>query len=155
MDEVNKNTVTPRRDFLKMIGFGVGTATLAACNRIPVHKSVPYLVKPEGITPGIPNYYASALPEGYGILVKTHEGRPIKIEGNPACPVAKGGVDAVGHASLLTLYDNGRLKGPRMNEEDASWAEIDKVVTSQLNALSSEGKKAVIVSSTIIRPSNR
>src|SRR3546814_19489384 len=49
MDEVNKNTVTPRRDFLKMIGFGVGTATLAACNRIPVHKSVPYLVKPEGI----------------------------------------------------------------------------------------------------------
>src|SRR3546814_13182602 len=67
MDEVNKNTVTPRRDFLKMIGFGVGTATLAACNRIPVHKSVPYLVKPEGITPGIPNYYASALPEGYEI----------------------------------------------------------------------------------------
>src|SRR3546814_18058956 len=88
------------------------------------------------------------------MLVKTHEGRPIKIEGNPACPVAKGGVDAVGHASLLTLYDNGRLKGPRMNEEDASWAEIGKVVTSQLNALSSEGKKAVIVTSTIISPSN-
>src|SRR3546814_8561288 len=69
------------------------------------------------------------------------------------CSSDLGGVDAVGHASLLTLYDNGRLKGPRMNEEDASWAEIDKVVTSQLNALSSEGKKAVIVSSTIISPS--
>src|SRR5690606_41932911 len=50
VQEINKNTVTPRRDFLKMIGFGVGTATLAACNRAPVRKAVPYLVKPEGVT---------------------------------------------------------------------------------------------------------
>ncbi|QEC51298.1 quinol:cytochrome c oxidoreductase iron-sulfur protein precursor [Anseongella ginsenosidimutans] len=155
VEEINKNTVTPRRDFLKMIGFGVGTATLAACNRAPVRKAVPYLVKPEGVTPGVPDYYASALPDGYGILVKTHEGRPIKIEGNPACPIAKGGVDAVGHASLLTLYDNGRLKEPVMNEQEASWDDVDNVVVSQMNSLNSEGKNAVILSSTIISPSTK
>ncbi|HYH57337.1 MAG TPA: TAT-variant-translocated molybdopterin oxidoreductase, partial [Anseongella sp.] len=155
LQEIDKNTVAPRRDFLKMIGFGVGTATLAACNRAPVRKAVPYLVKPEEVTPGIPDFYASALPEGYGILVKTHEGRPIKIEGNPACPIAKGGVDAVGHASLLSLYDNGRLKGPQMNGRDADWEDLDNVVVSQLNALRGEGKAVVILSSTVISPSTQ
>lgn len=155
VQEINKNTVTPRRDFLKMIGFGVGTATLAACNRAPVRKAVPYLVKPEGVTPGIPDYYASALPEGYGILVKTHEGRPIKIEGNPACPIAKGGVDAVGHASLLNLYDNGRLKGPVLNEQQVDWDDIDEVVISQMNSLQIAGQKAVILTSTVISPSTQ
>ena len=33
---------TPRRDFLKALGFGVGAVTLAACQKVPVHKSIPY-----------------------------------------------------------------------------------------------------------------
>src|ERR1700754_880426 len=82
---------TPRRDFLKALGFGVGAVTLAACQRVPVHKSLPYLIKPEEITPGVANYYASTF-EGNAILVKTREGRPIKVEGNPNDILSKGGL---------------------------------------------------------------
>ena len=84
LNEAGLNTVTPRRDFLKALGFGVGAVTLAACQPAPVHKAIPYLIKPEEIVPGIPNYYASTF-NGHSILVKTREGRPIKVEGTPNC----------------------------------------------------------------------
>src|SRR5574343_433985 len=83
-DSKLKETNTGRRDFLKFMGFSVAAATLAACET-PVVKSIPYVVKPEEITPGIANYYASTYYDGndYGnILVKTREGRPIFIKGN-------------------------------------------------------------------------
>src|SRR5690606_23050208 len=60
LNEKGLSTKTPRRDFLKALGFGVGAVTLAACNRTPVHKAVPYLIKPEEVIPGISNYYASS-----------------------------------------------------------------------------------------------
>jgi molybdopterin-containing oxidoreductase family iron-sulfur binding subunit len=47
---------TKRRDFLKFLGFSVGAATMAACET-PVNKAIPYLNKPEEVTPGVPNYY--------------------------------------------------------------------------------------------------
>src|SRR3954463_9461205 len=78
------DTSTSRRDFLKFLGFSVTAASLAACEN-PVNKAIPYIVKPEEITPGVANYYASTFYDGHdyaGILVKTREGRPIKIEGN-------------------------------------------------------------------------
>ena len=76
---------TSRRDFLKYVGFSTAAATLAACEG-PVIKSVPYVVQPEQIRPGVANYYATTMADGYdfaSILVKTREGRPIKIEKNP------------------------------------------------------------------------
>src|SRR5882757_11176034 len=102
---------TPRRDFLKALGFGVGAVTLAACQKVPVHKSLPYLIKPEEITPGVANYYASTF-EGSAILVKTREGRPIKVEGNPNDILSKGGLSAQAQASVLDLYDVNRVKAP-------------------------------------------
>ena len=60
LNEAGLNTVAPRRDFLKALGFGLGAVTLAACQTAPVHKAIPYLVKPEEIVPGIPNYYTSS-----------------------------------------------------------------------------------------------
>src|SRR5437868_13038377 len=72
--------LTPRRDFLKFLGFSVAAASLAACEA-PVTKTIPYLFKPEEITPGVANWYASSCHDGYdycSILVKTREGRPIK-----------------------------------------------------------------------------
>src|SRR5687768_16870433 len=74
-----------RRDFLKYFGFGLSDVTLAACNTAPIRNAIPYVVKPDVITPGVANWYAStcgACSSGCGILVKTREGRPIKIEGN-------------------------------------------------------------------------
>ena len=80
-----KELKTDRRDFLKLLGFGLGYATLAASCETPIKKAIPFLNKPEEITPGVANFYASTFFDGMNycsILVKTREGRPIKIENN-------------------------------------------------------------------------
>ncbi|MGZ3871943.1 MAG: TAT-variant-translocated molybdopterin oxidoreductase, partial [Mucilaginibacter sp.] len=143
---------TPRRDFLKALGFGVGAVTLAACQKVPVHKSLPYLIKPEEITPGVANYYTSTY-EGQAILVKTREGRPIKIEGHPNDIIAKGGASAQAQASVLDLYDVNRLKNPSKDGGDAGWAQVDDFVVRELLAIKAGGKKIRIVSSTVTSPS--
>jgi MoCo/4Fe-4S cofactor protein with predicted Tat translocation signal len=143
---------TPRRDFLKALGFGVGAVTLAACQKVPVHKSLPYLIKPEEVTPGIANYYTSTY-EGQAILVKTREGRPIKVEGNPNDVFCKGGLSAQAQASVLDLYDVNRLQAPVKDNDGSSWAIIDAFVKKELTAIKAGGKKIRIVSSTISSPS--
>jgi MoCo/4Fe-4S cofactor protein with predicted Tat translocation signal len=142
---------TPRRDFLKALGFGVGAVTLAACQKVPVHKSIPYLIKPEEVTPGIANYYSSSY-QGQAILVKTREGRPIKVDGNPGDLLGGGGVDAQTQASVLDLYSTTRLKEPVLNGSDTSWAQVDKFVSAELAAIKAGGKKIRIVSSTVNSP---
>ena len=80
----NEGDGTNRRDFLKMMGFGIAAASLASCEA-PIRKAIPYLNKPIDVDPGVPNYYASTYINGSdfaSIVVKTREGRPIKIEGN-------------------------------------------------------------------------
>ena len=143
---------TPRRDFLKALGFGVGAVTLAACQKVPVHKSIPYLIKPEEVTPGVANYYSSSY-DGHAILVKTREGRPIKIEGNPNDILSKGGLSAQAQASVLDLYDVTRVKNPLLDQGDADWEHLDNFVKNELTAIKAGGKKIRIVSSTINSPS--
>ena len=103
---------TSRRDFLKYVGFSTAVASLAACEG-PVVNSIPYVVKPDDIIPGIADYYASSIADGFdfaNILVKVREGRPIKIEPNRD---SKNGItNARVQASVLSLYDNNRLRGP-------------------------------------------
>ncbi len=60
MGESNTN----RRDFLKYVGFSTAAASMAACEG-PIIKSVPYVVQPEQIIPGISNYYATAIADGF------------------------------------------------------------------------------------------
>ena len=143
---------TPRRDFLKAVGFGVGAVTLAACQKVPVNKSIPYLIKPEEVTPGVANYYTSTY-EGHAILVKTREGRPIKIEGNPKDIMGKGGVSAQAQASVLDLYDVNRVKNPMRNGTEQEWKAIDEFVKAELAAIAASGKQIRIVTSTVHSPS--
>ena len=82
--ETLSSTNTNRRDFLKYVGFSTAAASLAACEG-PVIKSIPYVVQPENIVPGVANYYATSIANGFdfaSILIKTREGRPIKVENN-------------------------------------------------------------------------
>jgi MoCo/4Fe-4S cofactor protein with predicted Tat translocation signal len=146
------NAPTPRRDFLKAMGFGLGAVSLAACNVAPVVKAVPYLIKPEEVTPGIPNYYTSSY-KGNSILVKTREGRPIKIEANPNCLVSGGGTSAQAQAAVLDLYDVSKLKGPIFNGSDQSWEDIDNHVKQELAKIQASGKTIALVSSTVNSPS--
>lgn len=146
-----------RRDFLKVLGFGVAAVSLAACDA-PVKKSIPYLNKPTDTFPSIADWYASTYAEGgdyASILVKTREGRPIKIEGNRQSSISKGGVSARVHASLLALYDAEKLKGPKKGEADADWDVIDKEITTQLASIAGKGGQIRIVSSTILSPSTK
>jgi len=155
--KAESTSATPRRDFLKFLGFGIAAASLAACEP-PVKKAIPYLIKPEEIIPGIPNYYASTFSDGNdycSILVKTREGRPIKIEGNSLSSVSKGGVNARVQASVLSLYDNTRLKGPVAGKAATTWAEADKAIKSRLGEVSASGKKIRIVSASINSPSTK
>ena len=143
---------TPRRDFLKALGFGVGAVTLAACQKVPVHKSIPYLIKPEEVTPGVANYYSSSF-NGSAILVKTREGRPIKVEGNPNDLIGRGGLDAQAQSSVLDLYDSNRLQNPKQDGADVDWDSIDTFIKGELSAIKAGGKKIALVTSTINSPS--
>ncbi len=107
-----------RRRFLKVLGVtGSGAAALAGCGigPEPTEKLIPYVVPPEGQTPGIATYYASTCREcsaGCGIQVKVREGRALKVEGNPDSPVNRGRLCARGQAALQGLYNPDRVTGP-------------------------------------------
>lgn len=102
-----------RRDFLKLSAAAMAFAT-AGCALRPAEKIIPYIKAPEELVPGVANYYASTLSDaaGTGVLIKTREGRPIKIEGNPDHPLSQGKLTAAGQLSLFNLYDPDRLQGP-------------------------------------------
>lgn len=153
----NEEGGTHRRDFLKLMGFGIAAATLAACET-PVKKAIPYLNKPEDITPGVPNWYASAYTDGgdfCSVLVKTREGRPIKIEGNPLSSITKGGVSARVHASVLNLYDSARLKNATKAGKEISWADADAEIMKGLSDVAAANGNIRILSSTIISPTTK
>ncbi len=153
-DESLNESSTGRRDFLKFLGFSVAAATLAACEQ-PVIKAVPYVVKPENVTPGMPTWYASSYYDGTSyasILVKTREGRPIFIKGNREFGFTKGAVNPRILASVLSLYDGERLTAPMQNGTESSWEKIDKDIVDGLNSVAGKGK-IVLLSGTEISPS--
>ena len=116
-EDVTKITSTGRRDFLKMLGFSVSAAAVATSCKIPARTAIPYVYNGAdaipNLVPGIAEYYASTYMDGLGlsnILVKTREGRPIKIEGNTQGSITKGATNASAQASVLGLYDSTKLK---------------------------------------------
>ncbi len=147
-------TSTNRRDFLKYVGFSTVAVSLAACEG-PVRKTIPYVVQPENIIPGIANYYATTIANGFdfaSILVKTREGRPIKIENNSDAKV-NGSANARVHASVLSLYDSTRLQGPLKSGEPIEWSVLDAEVKAKLNSLKASGKQIVLLTQTYASPS--
>jgi molybdopterin-containing oxidoreductase family iron-sulfur binding subunit len=145
-DELAESS-TSRRDFLKFMGFSTAAATLAACEA-PIVESIPYVVKPDSLTPGIANYYASSYYDGYdfaSVLVKTREGRPIKIEPNNDASY-NGATNARVQASVLSLYDGARMHNPMMDGAATSWGEAIAKAQSLLTA------NSVVLTRTVISP---
>ena len=103
-----------RRRFLQLMGASFALAGLSACTRQPVEKIVPYVEQPEGLVPGKPLFFATALPwRGFarGVLAESHMGRPTKLDGNPEHPsFPGGGSDTFLQASILALYDPDRAQ---------------------------------------------
>ena len=145
---------TSRRDFLKYVGFTTAAATLAACEG-PVHMSIPYVVQPEQIIPGVADYYATSVFDGFdfaNLLVKTREGRPIKIDNNTMAG-AKFAANARIHASVLSLYDSMRLKEPKIAGKPATWVDVDSKIKASLADAKAKSGQVVLLTSTLASPS--
>ncbi len=143
-----------RRGFFALMG--LSTAALsAACSRSPVGKIVPYLQNPEEVTPGVAAYYASSCggcSAGCGILLKTRDGRPIKVEGNERHPLTGGGTCAVGQASVLSLYDAGRARGPSSGGGYLPWATLDQEIAVALGRIKAAGKAIRVIAPPDLGP---
>jgi len=156
-----------RRTFLKFSGFAALAAMIQGCER-PVEQVRPYIHKPEEITLGKPNLYASTLTdtgEGYGLLVTCREGRPIKLEGNPDHPVNRGTLSARAQGSIIDLYNPDRIRFPmRLKrsfagemgeglEPDATvkMADLDREIGEKIRTATG---KVVLLSRTATGPAN-
>ena len=146
-----------RRKFLALLGASAALAGTACTDYRDKGEIVPYNVKPEEITIGKPNFYASTCtvcPISCGILIKTREGRPIKVDGNPDHPVNKGKICSKGQANILNLYDPERLKTSLKKGgsgfDEINWKDVDSEIIASLNDASS--KEISIITHTITSP---
>ena len=123
-----EKAIVNRRTFLTVSGATAAAVGLSGCIRRPAETIVPYSRGPEYAHPGVPLHFATSTThrgESLGLLVESHEGRPTKIEGNPAHPANQGRTDAQIQARILDLYDVDRSGHARHDGADSSWAEFD------------------------------
>ncbi|MBZ5858978.1 TAT-variant-translocated molybdopterin oxidoreductase [Flavihumibacter profundi] len=148
---------TPRRDFLKYVGFSTAAAAIAASCEIPVKKAIPFINRPADVIPGVSDYYATTYISGgdaIPVIAKVRDGRPIKIEGNELSTWTKGGTTSQVQASVLDLYDTARLRYPIANGKEVSTFDaFDKMVADALNGLG--GAPVVLLTSTVNSPSSK
>jgi molybdopterin-containing oxidoreductase family iron-sulfur binding subunit len=100
-----------RRELITLMGASAALAGLTGCTRQPTERIFPYVRPPEEVVPGEPLFYATAHVHGgfaRGIVARSYEGRPVKIEGNELHPASLGGTDVFAQAFLLNLYDPDR-----------------------------------------------
>lgn len=157
-DEIKNKYVSNRRDFLKLLGFSTAYAVAATSCQQPVRKAIPFLHRPEDITPGVANHYASTISttDDYAsVVVKVRDGRPIKIEGNELSKVTQGGTNARIQASVLDLYDTARLQHPMKNAKKIKWATADAEIRKTLESIAAAGEKIYIVAGTVLSPSTK
>ena len=155
-DPLNLSSIS-RRKFLALLGASAALAGTSCTDYRDKGEIVPYNNKPEEITVGKPNYYAStctACANSCGILIKTREGRPIKVDGNPDHPVNKGKICAKGQANILNLYDPERLQKPIKKSglafSKVSWKEADNDVAAAL--MFSGEKEIALITNSITSP---
>jgi MoCo/4Fe-4S cofactor protein with predicted Tat translocation signal len=138
-DDWDRLPPATRRQFLKVMGASMAMAGLTAC-RWPAEEIVPFALRPEGRTPGVPEHYATSLELGgaaLGMLVTSFDGRPIKAEGNPMHPDSLGALSAIAQANVLQLYDPDRSRRLLLRENGQQfvkeWADFE-VVAAELFA---------------------
>ena len=155
------DSTTPRRDFLKYLGFSTAAAALAASCKIPTRRVVPFANKPADVFPGVPKYYATTYVQDgdvIPVIAKVRDGRPIKIEGNDMCSFTKGGTSPRAQASVLDLYDMYRLPHPKRKvndkfEEIPTFDQLDKMVGDAMAGLN--GSPVVLLTSSITSPTTK
>lgn len=169
--ELNIDAMDPvsRRKFLALMTASGVFATTACTDYRDKGQIYNYTKKPEEIQPGIANYYASTIAskgKAWGVLIKTREGRPIRVDGNPEHPISKGKLDVSSQAVVVDLYDPDRLKAPitlstgelnidRMGDNkftNVDWAQADKDIIAKLNSAVASGKEIAILANNQTSP---
>src|SRR5262245_58404653 len=145
-----------RRTFLTIAG---ATAALAGagCSPRPAsrEKIYPYVRQPEQLTPGLPLFFATGFTLNgitTGVLAKSREGRPIKLEGNPSHPGSLGGIDSITQASLLNLYDPDRSRQITKNNVPTGWDAAVAELRATLDRLRADQKQIRILTDTVSSP---
>ncbi|HYA95525.1 MAG TPA: TAT-variant-translocated molybdopterin oxidoreductase [Terriglobales bacterium] len=131
-----------RRDFLRLAGASLALAGLAGCTKQPLEPIVPYVVQPERIVLGLPLYFATAFPvSGIArpIIVKSVEGRPIKVEGNPQHGASLGAADAHSQAAVLGLYDPDRSQTIGYKGSVRPWGTLQANIRAALSEQQASG----------------
>jgi Fe-S-cluster-containing dehydrogenase component/anaerobic selenocysteine-containing dehydrogenase len=147
-----------RRRFLEASGFALFLSALGGCLRAPVRSVLSPASGEEGAAAGRARFYASTCggcAAACGVLVKTRDGRPIKLEGNPDHPLSQGGLCAVGQAEVLGLYDSQRLREPQLDGQPADWGRVDERVRGSMEAAKTAGRSVVLLTGTIHSPTTR
>lgn len=146
-----------RRNVLKIMAASFGLAGLAACRR-PVERVLPSSHAIEDFVPGQAYYYTTVFQhagESMGLVVETHDGRPTKIEGNPAHPYSLGACSVHGQASLLGLYDPDRAQQVSKDGNESSWENFNRFVQSDFKPKLGQGEGLRFLSGRILSPSYR
>src|SRR5262245_34329080 len=145
-----------RRAFLTIAG---ATAALAGagCSPRPASREriYPYVRQPEEMTPGVPLFFATGFTLNgitTGVLAKSREGRPIKLEGNPTHPGSNGGIDSVAQASLLNLYDPDRSRQLAKRNNPSGWENFVAELRGALGRIKGQGKAIRILCETVNSP---
>jgi MoCo/4Fe-4S cofactor protein with predicted Tat translocation signal len=129
-----------RRTFLKLMGASLALAGLTGCVFQPPEKIVSNVKQPEEHVPWKPLFFATAVPlsgAAVPVLVRSNEGRPTKIEGNPDhpnnrptdfpaedpvwAPRGSSATDIFTQASILGLYDPDRSQTLTFHEDIRTW----------------------------------
>ncbi|MCG8373960.1 MAG: TAT-variant-translocated molybdopterin oxidoreductase, partial [Balneolales bacterium] len=134
-----------RKGFLRVMGASIALASFAACRR-PVQKILPYSQQPEDIVPGIPLFYATAMPfQGslVGLVVENHQGRPTKVEGNEMHPASGGKTHVYHQASVLEMYDPDRSRYPVRNGNKSNTSDFFSFVQ---DFFGDSGKRVAFIS---------
>jgi Fe-S-cluster-containing dehydrogenase component/anaerobic selenocysteine-containing dehydrogenase len=147
-----------RRRFLSLLSASAALALGTSCSRIDRGTIVPYTRTPGEIIPGVAAYYASTFQEGigaHGVLVKTREGRPIHIEGNPEHPLSRGKTSLRAMGDLLGLYDPDRLRAPVYKGKPSSWAEAENALVQSLSEARLKNRSVLLLTGAVISPTQR
>ncbi len=153
--DLENSSAFSRRKFLAVLAASTAYVTTACTDYRDKGEIVPYIKRPEEILPGKPTYYASTFSDdgiSYGILVKTREGRPIKILGNPDDPINKGKIPSKVHASILNLYDPERIQNPTKLKVKSTWEKVNKEISEKLNISLTENKEIALFTNPLTSP---
>jgi MoCo/4Fe-4S cofactor protein with predicted Tat translocation signal len=145
-----------RRNLLKVMAASLAMAGAAACTKQPKELIVPYVRQPENVIPGLPLFYATAMPiAGYarGLVVESHLNRPTKVEGNPDHPASLGATGIFEQASVLNLYDPDRSESVMHEGRLSTWSEFTGTFSTDAQAINlRKGEGLAILSGATTSP---